>query len=140
MHGTWQHGENVKQSLTDCFNERTDMDCIVCGFEAGYNRAVVDVDTETEIGRFCMNCERREFGRRLELQEASDPSECSFCDAESSVALPRLDPAPIQEGDRIINTVMYDLRDTTPRLCRTHYENLRNAGAEQQSSATGGGI
>lgn len=115
------------------------MNCIVCGCEAGYNRVVVATVRDAELGRFCMNCERREFGRRLELQETRNPARCSFCDEDSFVALPRLEPAPVYEGNRVVNRVTYERRETTPHFCRDHYRYLRDAGPGTPGPPADGG-
>lgn len=112
------------------------MGCIVCDHEAGYNRAVVTTATQSELGGLCMNCERREFGSRLELQETRTPSQCSFCDQESYVALPKWEPDPVYQQGELVNRVTYGLQCSTPKLCHQHFQSLCHSLAGESCPST----
>lgn len=93
--------------------------CIVCGRDAGYHRAVVDVVEERVVGGLCRECEREEFGRVLERGRFGE--DCVFCDRDGHVALPVWRPDPREREDgTVLNTVTYRIDGGTVHLCDEH--------------------
>lgn len=96
------------------------MDCIRCGCQAGYNRAVVDAVSGQELGRFCRNCELEEFGRTLERLCQTERT-CVICDRDGHFGFAAWTPT-LEDGDgRQVSSVEYELTDRTPFLCDEHY-------------------
>jgi len=106
------------------------MDCITCGFEAGYNRVVVDLMTGAEIGGFCLRCERSEFGRSLTRSHWTSDEECAFCDRDGFFALPLWRPYTTKRGNRIVCSVDYEVTGETLVLCDEHLHELQNYETE----------
>lgn len=110
------------------------MDCITCGLEAGYNRAVVDTLEEAEIGGFCLRCEKAEFGNSLERGYWTRDGRCALCDRDGFYALPKWEAGAEAEEDCVVCTVDYDLTDDTVRLCDEHYYAILNYEPESLDS------
>lgn len=97
------------------------MECIVCGREAGYHRAVVDTYDERLVGGLCRECEREEFGRVLERARFADRSGCLLCDRDGQVAIPVWRPtARRTAGGDVVSEVAYRVDRETARLCDEH--------------------
>lgn len=106
----------------------TNSHCIVCGNEAGYHRAVVDVVEETVVGGFCRECEREEFGRTLERGVLETRDGCVFCDRDGHVAIPIWRPtARRTDSGTVVNEVIFTVDDATVRLCDEHVSAVAGA-------------
>lgn len=103
----------------------------MCGSAAGYNRAVVDLSNNREEGGFCKTCERAEFGKRLELLTVGTPDTCTFCEQESSYALPEW---LVVTSDSYASSTTYRITDDTIRLCVEHYRFLQNLSLQYRAS------
>jgi len=96
------------------------VECHSCGRPAGYNRAVVDVHSEAELGGVCVECEHDAFGRTLEVGSWSASDGCVLCPRDGHYALPTWDPECVEENGRLVNRVDYDVDDATPTVCDEH--------------------
>lgn len=100
------------------------MECHSCGRPAGYNRAVVDVHTEAELGGLCVECEAEAFGRILEHGSWDASDGCVCCPRDGHFALPTWDPERVREKGRVVNKVDWHLDDATPTVCDEHLSEL----------------
>lgn len=96
------------------------MKCHRCGRPAGYNRAVVDVHADAELGGLCVECERDAFGRTLEVGAWTGSDDCALCPRDGHYALPTWDPERVREDGRLVNRVDYEVDDRTPTVCDEH--------------------
>ncbi|MFW5937941.1 MAG: hypothetical protein ACOCSN_03275 [Halanaeroarchaeum sp.] len=95
--------------------------CIVCGRDAGYHRAVVDVFEEAMIGGLCRDCEREEFGRTFERGFFETRDGCILCGRDGYVAMPVWRPVARETDDgTVVNEVRYRVDEGTVRLCDEH--------------------
>ncbi|ARS88733.1 hypothetical protein B1756_02490 [Natrarchaeobaculum aegyptiacum] len=102
-----------------------EMNCVRCGHESGYNRAVIDRFSGAKIGHLCMNCEREEFGNVLEYSTRGD-DECVLCERDGQIELPRFVPVERQVGETVV--VESEIEDgTAPRLCDEHFHAITEA-------------
>ncbi|MWG36425.1 hypothetical protein [Halomarina oriensis] len=101
------------------------MNCISCGLGAGYNRAVVDTVTDTELGGFCFRCEESEFGRCLDRGDWTSSDGCALCDRDGYYALPEWKPYHEAVGGRTVCKVDYCIDAETLRFCDEHFLCLR---------------
>ena len=104
--------------------------CIACGNEAGYNRAVVDVLSDRQVGALCVNCEREEFGKSLERGQWAAVEDCAFCDRDAFYALPKWLPELHREGDAVVSRVDYEVTESTLAVCDEH---LHEIGAVERA-------
>lgn len=103
------------------------MECHSCGRPAGYNRAVVHVHSEAELGGLCVGCEREAFGRTLEVGSWDGCDDCVLCPRDGHFALPTWDPERVREDGRIVNKVDWTLSEATPTVCDEHLTLLVDA-------------
>ncbi|MGM0399383.1 MAG: hypothetical protein ACQEQY_10390 [Halobacteriota archaeon] len=95
--------------------------CIVCGRDGGYHRAVVDVVEERVVGALCRECEREEFGRTLDRGFFEAREGCALCDRDGHVAIPIWRPvARTTDDGAVINEVTFAVDEATVRLCDEH--------------------
>lgn len=93
------------------------MRCLECGEQSNYHRVVVELVTGTLLGSYCVDCERRRFGDRLD----GGDDRCVRCDRPGHYLLPvhYLDftapEASVERG--------WDGGDA-PRLCFDHLLDL----------------
>ncbi|MFB6070591.1 MAG: hypothetical protein ABEJ76_06150 [Halanaeroarchaeum sp.] len=116
------------------------MNCIVCGREAGYHRAVVDTLEDDLVGAICRECEHEEFGRSLERGFFDRREGCVLCERDGHVAIPVWRPTARRtpDGD-VINEVAYQVDDATVRLCDEHVTMLAGEyPGERAAAATTG--
>lgn len=115
------------------------MECITCGLEAGYNRAVIDRFSGIELGRFCLRCERTEFGYSLERAHWMTADGCAFCERDGHYALPKWEPYVTEREAGIHCAVDYELTETTLTLCDEHLHEIwadGNTSPAQTSTET----
>lgn len=105
------------------------MRCIVCGHRAGYNRAVVDLATGSEIGGLCVGCECTAFGVSLLFGFRLSGSNCAFCERDGHYAIPSWRARTVETGGKTVSTVEYDVTEVTVRLCDEHLERLKRVAA-----------
>lgn len=106
----------------------TNTNCIVCGREAGYHRAVVDVVAESVVGGLCRECEREEFGRTLDRGFFETRDGCMFCERDGHVAIPVWRPVAEQTpSGTVVTEVTYTVDDATARLCDEHVSTISGA-------------
>ena len=112
--------------------------CVACGGDAGYNRAVVDTLTDEFVGGLCLGCERTSCRGDLDGPVACD-SNCSFCAHDGFFALPKW---KLERGTRASRqtgvTVGYAVEDQTARLCDGHFHELARARTPETADATDG--
>lgn len=102
------------------YTEVTIMNCIRCGRDAGYNRAVIDTVSGVELGGFCRNCEFDEFGRALDRFDATE-RECAMCNRDGHFAFAIWRPTLKEGVGRLVSEVEYEVGDRTPFLCDEHF-------------------
>lgn len=95
--------------------------CIVCGRDAGYHRAAIDVVEDRVVGGLCRECEREEFGRTLERGFFETRDGCVLCERDGHVAIPIWRPIARQTDDgAVVNEVTFTIDDGTMLLCDEH--------------------
>ena len=109
-------------------------ECIACGNTAGYNRAVVDVLSDAQVGALCVNCEREEFGKSLERGRWAAVEDCAFCDRDAFYALPKWLPELHDEGGAAVSRVDYEVTECTFCVCDEHLHEI--GVVERAPSAT----
>lgn len=102
------------------------MDCVTCGTDAGYNRAVIDTVADRQVGGFCLSCERREFGASLQRGDWPDAC-CALCRRDGYYALPTWTPRAADADADVPCAVAYDVTAETIRLCDEHFHDLSTA-------------
>lgn len=102
------------------------MDCVTCGLEAGYNRIVVDMPADAEVGGFCLRCEKSEFGNSLDRGYWTRGGTCALCDRDGYYALAKWEAMTEAEADHIVCTVDYHVTDETVLLCDEHFHAIQN--------------
>lgn len=101
------------------------MNCLSCGKAAGYNRVVIDAHTGTELGGFCMNCEKDRFGEALSYMHADETDSCSLCERDGLYLLARYVPSAEERDDGVIHcSVSVESANSALRLCDEHYHEL----------------
>jgi hypothetical protein len=110
------------------------VDCISCGLPSGYNRVLVEGDTEAEIGGLCIECEERQVGDRLrwDIRAKTEPEGCALCARDAHVRAPEWDPEMEASADGTAVWVEYRVTETTPGLCEEHFEALVAPDAEAE--------
>ncbi|WP_336037392.1 hypothetical protein [Halobacterium yunchengense] len=99
------------------------MECVVCGRQSGYNRAVVDTTADRELGGLCVRCELRKLGE-LADQLGSDDQSCAYCTRDGLWALPKYLPSTYREDGRTVSYVDYEVGADTLRVCDEHLSAL----------------
>ena len=99
------------------------MQCVACGRDSSYNRAVVDSVTETELGVLCPECEQDQFGQTLDEGDWSDEC-CVLCDRDGFYALPAWRAYVVEIDGRRVSRSEYSLEPSSPRLCDAHFDRL----------------
>ncbi len=114
------------------------MDCIVCGCDAGYHRAIVDSIDGRQVGGLCRECERLEFGRSLARGLFRETDGCILCPRDGHVALPLGEPVARRTPEEgVISDVSYAVGAETPRLCDEHLHELRGDAASPDRRTVG---
>lgn len=108
-------------------------ECVNCRGESGFNRMVVEMSTETEIGSLCTSCEREEFGILLSDCLWRRDTGCALCPNTGHYALPLLE-CLIEYDDRP-DTVEYNLTSETVELCNHHFHALIELPIAEESIA-----
>lgn len=99
------------------------MECVSCELRAGYNRVVIDVVTDEQLGGFCRNCELDEFGHTLSKFVSSDNT-CLLCNRDGLYAIPAWEPYETTTDHHTTCGVEYTVRDRTPSLCDEHFSDI----------------
>lgn len=100
--------------------------CVACGRDAGYNRAVVDTLADELVGGLCLGCERSSYG--CDLDGTTHDPNCTLCAHDGFFALPKWrieDRAAPSQPDSL--TVGYAVDGGTSRLCDGHFHDLASA-------------
>jgi hypothetical protein len=106
-------------------------DCIACGDDPGYNRAIVHVDSGLEVGELCEQCEEAHFGDLL--AHRGHDATCAHCSSSGTFALPRWE-TETDEDDLIVGD--YEIYDDTLRVCSSHFDDINSYGPERNSKHT----
>lgn len=118
--------------------EGSELTCVSCGREAGYNRAVVDTLTDELVGGLCLRCERHSYGMELNGAANPDGPECTFCAHDGFFAVPKWRiRRPSGSARRDALTVGYAVEGTTARLCDGHFHSLAKATDPATADAPG---
>lgn len=100
--------------------------CFSCEKNAGYNRAIIELSTNREAGRLCVNCEQREFGNSLEYARQTVTDSCLFCERDAQYVLPRYLPFTLKHTTKTVSKVSTELEEHPVRLCDEHLFVLKN--------------
>jgi len=97
------------------------MDCIECGAESNYHRAVVERVTGIVLGSYCVSCERRRFGDALDGAERRDAADdrCVVCDQPGHYLLP-IYAVDVDITEPALSIESAWLGRDAPRLCFDH--------------------
>lgn len=109
------------------------MHCVICGLDAGYNRAVVDLASGVEVGGLCVDCESAEFGTVLDRGHWTD-DDCGLCPRDGQFALPRWEPSATERGGDVYGSVDYEVTGATPTVCDEHLHELRDRAARPDAA------
>lgn len=102
------------------------MECVSCGLQSAYNRAVVDTVSERQLGVLCPECESEYFGRTLEDGEWND-DQCALCHRDGFFALPTYRAYLVETDGRSVSRSEYSLAAPSPALCDTHFHQVTEA-------------
>lgn len=110
------------------------MNCLRCGSDATYNRAVFDLRVERQVGGYCEECERTAFGESLVAGSWEGRDGCLLCDRGAQFALPvhKLDIYE-DEGGEVVDS-HYRVVDETPTVCGRHLTQLVGTGFQLELS------
>lgn len=115
------------------------MICIACGEAAGFNRAVIDLVSDTELGGLCVSCEREEFGHVLESGRWNGDENCVLCGRDGLYGLPEWRPTVEDHGAVAVCANEYEVSSRTATLCDEHLHAVRDhwvaTESERQSIA-----
>lgn len=105
--------------------------CYACGRRAGYNRAVQDRRTDRQLGRLCVDCERRHVDDWID----ADRSERRCCDRAGRYALPKYESIAVETESIVLSTVSTAVDSEPLLLCRSHLRALcdRTAGTRNRA-------
>lgn len=108
--------------------------CIRCCRSAGYNRIVIDEQTDRVVGGFCRSCELGLFGRTLSSVQFEDDS-CTLCERDGFYLLSPWRPEARAEDDGTVTvTGEFRIDDVDPRLCDRHHYELSHPEADAFAS------
>lgn len=110
--------------------------CVRCNREPGFNRAVLDLVTNTEVGALCRNCELDSLSDTGVFERGSTDGTCGCpgCERDALFAFPRWLPETTVSDGTVESRVDYD-RDANPMaFCDEHYDDLVS-GTEIPSAA-----
>lgn len=96
------------------------MNCVACGEPAGFNRVVIDLVRDQEIGGLCVGCERESFGRVLENGEWQEENSCVLCSRDGHFGLPEWHAETIETRRGLVSINEYEMTRATVRLCDEH--------------------
>ena len=99
------------------------MQCVVCSEASSYNRAVIDVVNESELGALCPACEDEHFGRSLETGDWTD-EDCALCTRDGFYALPEWRAYVVEIDGKRIARSEYSLEPPVPHLCDVHFTEI----------------
>ncbi|MFB6266187.1 MAG: hypothetical protein ABEI31_00900 [Halodesulfurarchaeum sp.] len=114
------------------------MECLICGQDAGYHRAVVERLRGEQRGGLCRECERREFGRSLHRGLYREREGCILCARDGHFALPLGEPVATRtETGDVESEIAYDIDESTVHLCDEHLDAIASeADAIQAGDST----
>lgn len=98
------------------------MNCIHCGETAPFDRIVVDLATNEEVGSLCRDCE--ESVGELEATTKPGLPTCSLCRRRGEFAVPQWDIVAWDDAGAHLLWLEHDMGPKTPVLCDRHYESL----------------
>ncbi len=94
--------------------------CFSCGKRAGYNRSIIDLSTNREAGRLCVNCEQRAFGNSLQYTQQPQTGSCLYCARDAQFVLPRYLAFTLKHSTKTVSKVSTALEDQPVSLCDEH--------------------
>lgn len=105
--------------------------CVRCDREPGFNRAIVDLVGDAEVGALCRNCEFEAFVEPESYERASTDGSCGCpgCDRDGMFALPRWLPETKITNGVVESRVDYELDEHPIRLCDEHFDDLVSGAA-----------
>ena len=116
----------------------SELTCVACGRDAGYNRAVVDTLADELVGGLCLGCERERYGANLNGSTTGNP-DCTFCEHDGFFALPKWQIENQAAGSRRDGlTVGYAVDGATARLCDGHVHELARAAGPSTAETLDG--
>lgn len=99
------------------------MDCVVCALPSSYNRAVVDVVHDRELGVICPECEAEFFGEILTNGEWTE-TQCVLCSRDGFYALPEYTAYLETVDGKQVSKSEYSLDAPNPHLCDKHFTQI----------------
>ena len=103
------------------------MNCLICGKEAGFNRAMIDLYSGTKLGGLCMNCEKEEFGKTLEYSITSESQQCRLCERDGQIQLPKFVSKAESLGDDVVVKSSIEESESAPALCDEHFHMITDS-------------
>ena len=102
------------------------MNCIHCGRQSDYHRAVHEVATGLDLGALCARCERERLGELPDTPSASGRT-CVECGDHADYALPEHSMVFDDRGDGERRVEGFLVTDDTPRVCWRHLSGTDDA-------------
>ena len=109
--------------------------CVRCGRAPGYNRAVIELVSNAEVGALCRNCELDALSDADVFERGSTDGTCGCpgCTRDATFSFPRWLPESTVSDGVIESHVDYDLDDDPFELCDEHFDDLAS-GSEIPST------
>ena len=113
-----------------------DRRCVRCDLNPGYNRLVLDLVRDVEVGPLCRSCELDALSELAAGTEASTHESgsntgacvCPGCDRDPTYALARWLPSATVDHEDVTITVDHELDEHPLELCDEHYYELASGG------------
>lgn len=102
------------------------MKCTKCEDEGGFERAIIDILTEAELGCICETCLDSIFDPVFQDDIWQEDSGCAVCADEPHYHLPPVDLV-IEYDDSRPTEIEYGITASTVRLCASHLKQLLDA-------------
>ena len=110
--------------------------CVRCDFDPGYNRLVLDLVRDVEVGPLCRSCELdavptltvEDHPSAHESGSSTVGCACPGCDRDPTYALARWLPSATIDRDDVTFQVDHELDENPLELCDEHYHELISGG------------
>ena len=102
---------------------KINMECISCGSDEVFNRAIINQLSGEGIGFYCEDCESKEFGGLLDNEKWHQENGCAFCENSGKYKLPKLD-CVIERDNGSIRVIEYQRYEYKITLCSDHTETV----------------
>lgn len=99
------------------------MESLNCNCDGGFDRVVIDIPTQAEVGGLCESCLDTRFTPVFQDNIWQEDSGCAVCAKEPQYQLPPIN-CIIQFSDLRADIVEYGITDSTVRLCTEHLQEI----------------